>query len=536
MTPSPTIPGSSPEQPAWLQALGASLAEALPRLHGARPDPLVAELIAALAAALADGLLEIPLPSPAHRQALEASPLGAEPDGPLVLEGDRLLWRRWQRQREGVLQALIARAQNPLEPPSAAAASTARDDTGNGLDADQQRAITAVLRHGLVLLEGGPGTGKTSTVARMLAAVLAQHPSSRLHLAAPTGKAAARLRAALAAAQLQLPCSTLHRLLESRGERFGRHRHHPLALDLLVVDEVSMVDLPLMQALLEALPPSCRLVLVGDAAQLPPVGPGPVLLDLQAPERRRALGNAAIELRTTYRNNGAIAAVAAALRDGDQPLEPLLTGLLEPLADDANLRWLQATPRQLPPALLERLRRHQQQLKQQCRQGDPGDPATAAALLAALDTCLVLTPLRRGRWGVEAIHHALLGEAASRSPLHWPVGTPVLCRHNLTELGLANGDVGLVLERQGERRLLFGTPGSAEPLWIHPAQLPDAEPALALTVHKAQGSEADEVWVLMPDTGRPQRRLLYTALTRARQRAWLITPLRAPASTASLTA
>ena len=519
------------EQPAWLQALAEALGEALPRLHGASPDPLVGELVEALAVALAEGQLEIPVPSTHHRQALAASPLCAEPHGPLALEGDRLLWRRWQRQREGVLQALIARAQRPLQPAGEAAPS-------DGLDGDQQRAVSAVLRYGLVLLEGGPGTGKTSTVARMLAAVQAQQPESRIHLAAPTGKAAARLRAALATANLQLPCSTLHRLLESRGERFGRNRHHPLALDLLVVDEVSMVDLPLMESLLDALPQDCRLVLVGDAAQLPPVGPGPVLLDLQAPERRQALGDAAIGLRTTYRNNGAIAAVAAALRAGDDPLETWLPSLLEPLPADANLRWLEAAPRRLPSALLERLRQHQNQLEQRCRDCPPDDPAATAALLAALEACLVLTPLRRGRWGVEAIHQALLGEAASRPAQHWPVGTPVLCRHNLVELGLANGDVGLVMERpgrsSGERRLLFSAPGQPEPLWIHPAQLPDAEPALALTVHKAQGSEADEVWVLMPDTGRPQRRLLYTALTRARQQARLITPLRAPAASASV--
>jgi exodeoxyribonuclease V alpha subunit len=301
-----------------------------------------------------------------------------------------------------------------------------------------------------------------------------------------------------------------------------------------VVDEVSMVDLPLMQALLEALPPSCRLVLVGDAAQLPPVGPGPVLLELQAPERRQALGGAAIELRTTYRNNGAIAAVAAALREAEQPLEALLT----PLNSDDNLRWLPANPRQLPAELLQRLRQHQHQLQESCLAGDLDDPTFTASLLAGLDNYLVLTPLRRGRWGVEAIHQALLGEAAARSPQFWPVGTPVLCRHNLSELGLANGDVGLVVERETkrgrERRLLFANQGGSEPLWIHPAQLPEAEPALALTVHKAQGSEAQEIWVLMPDTGRPQHRLLYTALTRARGRACLITPLRGAAAAVSL--
>ena len=530
--------GIGSEQPAWLQALAAALSEALPRLHGASPEPLVGELIGALAEALAEGRLEVAVPSASHLQALAASPLCAEPYGPLALEGERLMWRRWQLQREGVLQTLIARAQRPLQAPGEVEAATMIAACINGLDADQQQAVRAVLEHGLVLLEGGPGTGKTSTVARMLAAVRAQQPTSRIHLAAPTGKAAARLRAALAGTDLQLPCSTLHRLLESRGEHFGRNRHHPLALDLLVVDEVSMVDLPLMGALLDALPPTCRLVLVGDAAQLPPVGPGPVLIDLQAPERRQAMGSAAITLHTTYRNNGAIAAVAAALRDGEQPLENLLPQLLDSLPPDANLRWLQAAPRSLPATLLERLRRHQQQLEERCRHCPPNNSVAAASLLGSLDACLVLTPLRRGRWGVEAIHQALLGDAANRSPQHWPVGTPVLCRHNLVELGLANGDVGLVVEwpetSSGERRLLFRSAGGPEPLWIHPAQLPGAEPALALTVHKAQGSEADEVWVLMPDTGRPQGRLLYTALTRARQQAQLITPLRPPAPSASL--
>ena len=509
-----------PEQPRWLLGLAAALMEALPRLHGCDPDPLVAELLGELTMALADGQLEIALPGALHREALARSPLAAEPDGPLVITDGRLRWRRWQHLREGVLQQLIERAQRPLE---AAVTPTAAAQL-KGLDHDQQRAVRAVLQYGLVLLEGGPGTGKTSTVARMLVQLVAQQPASRLHLAAPTGKAAARLRSALAGTGLNPPCSTLHRLLESRGDRFGRNRHNPLALDLLVVDEVSMVDLPLMQALLEALPPSCRLVLVGDGAQLPPVGPGSVLLALQEPARRRALGSAAIELRTTYRNSGRIAAVAAALRDGEQPLEPLLASMLEPAPAESNLQWLQAPSHCLPEALLERLRRHQLELERLCRQGDPKDSSDASSLLGALERCLVMSPLRRGRWGVGAIHQALLGDGATRSPQYWPLGTPVLCRHNM-DLGLANGDLGLVVEWGGERRLLFTNPDSPEPHLIHPAQLADAEPALALTVHKAQGSEAGEVWVLMPDTGRPQQRLLYTALTRARQKATLITPL-----------
>jgi exodeoxyribonuclease V alpha subunit len=393
-----------------------------------------------------------------------------------------------------------------------------------GLDRQRRQAVAALLRHGLVLLGGGPGTGKTSTVVQMLGAVLAQRPGLRLHLAAPTGKAAARLRTTLQeggqrlapplADQLgQAPCTTLHRLLESSGDRFGRNRRHPLALDLVVVDELSMVDLHLMAALLEALPQACQLLLVGDPAQLPPVGPGAVLQELCQSERLAALGEAAIALQTTYRNNGAIAAFAAALRPGGQqawgqpqrsdpligpqPEEGLprprqapsadpsptpsptpseapapagaatqpaagLATLLKGLKPDANLIWQPHPAGRLPAEALERLDRHRQRLQAlaeaidwqawdaRTRTGSnranrisppaPADspdgatagaapdapgPDPAAALLAELEACVVLSPVRQGAWGVEAVHRQLLGEAASQPIQHWPLGTPV---------------------------------------------------------------------------------------------------------------
>jgi exodeoxyribonuclease V alpha subunit len=392
------------------------------------------------------------------------------------------------------------------------------------LDPHQQQAVQAVLERQLVLLEGGPGTGKTSTVLAMVEAVRCQQPDCRIQLAAPTGKAAARLKAAIA--PLALPCTTLHRLLESRGERFGRNRHHPLPLDLVVVDEVSMVDLTLMQALLEALPKESRLVLVGDSAQLPPIGAGAVLLELNAPEQRQRLGDASVRLQTTYRNNGAIAAVASTLIDTPEAaiaLPPATLAALANLDSSDNLIWQVQSPRRLPEALLLRLKQRQLQLQQLCQSMTANNPEAAAQLLAELESLLVLTPLRRGRWGVEAIHQELLGASAQSGPQHWPIGTPVLCQRNLNDLGLANGDVGLVVDHGGANRLLFGASGGPAHLWIHPAQLPDAQPAFALTVHKAQGSEADEVWILMGELGRPSHRLLYTALTRAKQRAVLIT-------------
>ena len=519
-----------------MSALALALQEALPRLiGGGSGDPALQELIAALAEALERGQLELDLQGPPpdavlaegwpqrHLCALEGSPLvvraeqlALRPEAPLVWDGNRLRWRRWHSQLQAVIEQLLERARQPAPQAASAAqqAAAQQQAAAAGLDGDQQRAVLALLQHRLVLLGGGPGTGKTSTVVQMLRAALELEPQLRLHLAAPTGKAATRLGQALPG----VPASTLHRLLESQGERWGRHRHRPLALDLLVVDEVSMVDLPLMQALLDALPSQCRLLLVGDPAQLPPVGPGAVLLELSRPERLQALGPAAIQLQTTYRNNGAIAAMAAGLR---QQGEAELWRDLETLQPSDNLRWLRCPPQRPPAPALERLRQHQQRLQQlaQAIHWPATTPPDAEALLQELESCILLTPLRQGRWGVEALHQALLGDSSGRGPQHWPVGTPVLNQRNLAEQGLANGDIGVLVERRGERLVLF--PG---PRLLHPARLADAQPALALTVHKAQGSQYAEVWLLAPSLRRWDARLLYTGLTRARQQAVLVSP------------
>jgi len=536
--------------------LAEALREALPRLCAPQQqlEPVLLDLISALGLALESGALEINFTGEMpegldpgrwpgdYQRALAGCPLvaipselEARPEAPLVLADDRLRWRRWHHQLEHCLDALVERAQAELEPlPSPELlAAVPREAAAAGLDPQQQRAVLAALRHGLVLLSGGPGTGKTSTVVQLLAAQLRQHPQLRLQLAAPTGKAAARLRQALeqgcrglpqgvADALLAAPCSTLHRLLESSGERFGRNRRHPLELDLLVVDEVSMVDLPLMAALLEALPNTCRLVLVGDPAQLPPVGPGPVLQELSQPARVQQLGPAAITLATTYRNAGAIAAFASQLRGAGAPNLAALEAQLQVLPADANLRWLRAGAQQAPMAAIAALAEHQRRLAALAAQVDAVNSPDLQPLLAELERelerCVLLTPVRQGRWGVEGLHRRLLGEAATRPSSHWPIGTPVLNRRNLPEQGLANGDVG-VLVGCDEKRVLF--PGGR---LLHPARLGQAEPALALTVHKSQGSQYGTVWLLLPPGRAWDARLLYTGLSRARDQAWLITP------------
>jgi exodeoxyribonuclease V alpha subunit len=245
------------------------------------------------------------------------------------------------------------------------------------------------------------------------------------------------------------------------------------------------------------------------------------------------------------------------------------------LGPEDNLIWQRHPPGRLPAPALERLRRHQRRLEQLAEAIDwetgvartigeghapgnagsegglspstPGsapspaaqprpqpDPGAIAALLAELEACVLLSPVRQGAWGVEAVQRQLLGEAAGKAIQYWPLGTPVLCQRNLADEGLANGDIGVLVERAGERLVLFpgpfpglagATPESSSPQarLFHPARLGSAEPALALTIHKSQGSQYQDVVLLVPQTRHWDPRLLYTGLTRARQRAWLIT-------------
>jgi len=280
---------------------------------------------------------------------------------------------------------------------------------------------------------------------------------------------------------------------------------------------------------------------VGDPSQLPPVAPGAPLRDLLSAARRPALAEAVVTLRTTWRNDGAIATVAAALREriesadnaadpapgdaaGASASDPLdgLRPLLRGLGPEANLQWCPEPPGPLPAAVRQRLADHLRRLRAAADACTPGGEEGWREVLAARDAFLLLTPRHRGPWGVQAVHRELLGDDSAAALPRWPSGTPVLCVRNLHGLGLSNGDLGVLVARDRERWLLFG---QEAPLWIHPARVHGAlEPALALTVHKAQGSESNDVMVLLPGPDPTDPRLLYTALTRARQRAWLFTP------------
>lgn len=544
---------------------------------------------------------------------------------PLVLHGPRLyLARHWRDERDlaAAVRARVATGRIHDDSADSAGRDVAAEEAAwldrvfattpaTAPDAGQRAAAERSLHARLLVVTGGPGTGKTYTAARVLALHQALHavrqeraaavgaaavPPLRVALAAPTGKAAARLQAAIenaaptlsmqpqseaTAPAVQPRARTLHGWLGARadGQRWRHDAAHPLDVDLMVVDEASMVHLELMAALLRALPPHALLVLLGDADQLASVEAGAVLAALA---RSPALASQTVALRRSHRFGGAIAELAAAVNTGDTKAMRRVWSASGSVADgapagQADLFEDGRVQRAVELSAAQIVAAGYGALVQAARAGPaPGQDhgAWVAGLLAQFDRLRVLCALREGPRGVAGVNRAIEAELQRaglidtptsphdpwhdpwHDPLHdpwydrWYDGRPVLVTRNTPAAGVFNGDIGLALRGPTEPttptapgarppgRLpgQAGAPSSAHtplrvwftgphgPRAVAPARLPDTQTAWALTVHKSQGSEFDHVMLVLPEHDSPvlTRELLYTAITRARRRLTLV--------------
>ncbi len=431
---------------------------------------------------------------------------------------------------------------------------------------DWQKIATALaLEQRLTVISGGPGTGKTTTVVNILACALSQDPAIRIRLAAPTGKAAARMLEAIRGAAARLPVSlrermpaesfTVHRLLgvQPASGGFRHHSGNPLPLDLLVVDEASMLDLALATRLVEAVPASARIILLGDKDQLAAVESGAVFSELGAdptlspacigrlsavtgipaariqcadPILATPLHDRVIWLTESFRfaQTSGIGRLAAQVNAGDTEAA---TRLLRSGRDD-GLEWIEDSSSTPAPASLQRMCDGMDSYLQAVRAG----LTDAGALFEGLGRFRILCAEREGRRGVGEVNR-LVERHFRRSLDHpldpgprsqWYPGRPIMVLRNDYLLGLYNGDVGIVLPDASNALMAYFPDSDGRFRALAPLRLPDHETAFATTVHKAQGSEFDHVLLLLPAAAaRPvARELLYTAVTRARSRVTIV--------------
>ncbi len=451
-------------------------------------------------------------------------------DAALVLEGGHLFLERLWRAEWRLARRVLALADPaPVATGEKIAAELAAVFGGSDPDEAQRRAVAVALARRLSVISGGPGTGKTTTLARLIAVYSRLVPEARIAIAAPTGKAAARVSEALyaqlaefaaATGQVgaQLPAATtLHRLLGIRGAgsrpAFGARRALPF--DLVVVDEASMIDLELASALASAIGDNSRLVLAGDRDQLASVEAGAVFAALCAGRDERVSGGV-VTLGRNYRQRETpeIVRWAQAARAG--------TIVADACHDDSakvRLRLLGGTGGSDQAALATAvLAGYAPALELLARRG--GGAEVAGELLARLATYRALCALRRGPLGVEALNRvvaaAVRTSVGAEPAASWYPGRFVIVNRNTPELDLFNGDTGVCLERDGTLAIAFAAAGGLH--WVPVAQMPACSDAFALTVHQSQGSEFDQVTLVAAPAGHrlATRELIYTGITRAR--------------------
>ena len=448
-------------------------------------------------------------------QAVKANPFLTSPEeGLLCLEGNHLYLFREYRDEVTAAESIAARLKVSIPE-----YTVEESDFPEYFNSEQKNAVRNSLNSSFSIISGGPGTGKTTVIAALVALEVKRNKAIDIAIAAPTGKAAELLTQGLKDTPHPIKARTLHSLFKASADtgRFGKNSTEPLACDLLIIDESSMLSLDTVAKVLKGLPLESRLILSGDHCQLEAIGSGAVLQSLlccQTPDTPsgRLLEKAGAELLINYRSKEApfIQELARDIREEKLSPKELTDKIVNTQSPDFTCRRAEKDFYAVITAAAEA---HWKKL-----------PATAKKMSAEniqkafeiLKSFRIVTAAREGKEGCAAINRKILEKLRIPS-IHAP-GSAVLITRNCRRTGLSNGDVGIIFADTGSGTLKAVFEHLENPLSIY--ELPPHESAFAMTVHKAQGSGFAEVFFQLPskENGLLSRELFYTALTRAAQK------------------
>tara|TARA_Y100000589_G_C27173223_1_gene637650 strand:+ start:318 stop:1997 length:1680 start_codon:yes stop_codon:yes gene_type:complete len=485
-----------------------------------------------------------------HVAALENSGLVFSKESPIVFEDRKLSFKKWSRKINKIINILLIKANknNSIK--------IKLDSQKNG---DKKTEIIKLFEvSDLVFLQGGPGTGKSTLILEIILYYLNHNSNFNIGLSAPTGKASSRLKESLDKKKKinseneinKIECQTLHRWIYNSINKNCKLKYNLKELDFFVIDEMSMVNINLIEIILNLLAKDCKILLVGDSNQLPPINSCSVWNYIFSNSKRNLFVSSIINLEKVYRNNGDIEEISKLIFNNNKNLFNDKIDQLASSTNPSNIRLLKNENKFIPESLVEEIFTYLENIKTSVLSLSNKkyiftkvienlyhkEGLLVTEIFSKLNSQLILCKTNSGIWGVNEINKLIIKQNEPYDFYKLDEGMPIMCTENNNELGISNGDIGVIIGNGKCRRFLFrkfNKYNHQVASLIEPNKLENIIPALAITIHKSQGSESDNVTILWNQNltkskdiknknklllrDNFERRLFYTAITRAKK-------------------
>ena len=487
-----------------------------------------------------------------HINALDKSGLIYSEDSPIIFEKRKLSFEKWSKKIKKILGILLKK--------------TNQNNTNSLLkrklnSSDKKTTIINLFEESnLVFLQGGPGTGKSTLILETILYYLNKNNYINIGLSAPTGKASSRLKESLDYKKKsdykdeidKIECQTLHRWIYNSINKSGKLKYDLKELDIFVIDEMSMVNVDLFEIILNSLAKDCKLLLVGDANQLPPINSSSIWNYIFSNLTKNPFDTSIVNLEKVYRNSGDIVELSKLIFNKNNNLFNYKLDQINKNKITSNIKVYKNKNKSIPENLVNNINLHLKDMKasvrllsnksyifnQEIEDLYDCEKNLVVEIFKKLNSKIILCKTNSGIWGVNDINKLILNQNKPYNFEKWDEGMPIMCTENNNELGISNGDIGVVIGKGNLRKFLFrkfNKFNKQVAALIEPNKLENIVPAIALTIHKSQGSESESVYILWNQNLSKSRlhevnnqkkiilkdnfdkRLFYTAITRAKK-------------------